>query len=172
MKDFYKKYFETDKTNVKKISLDALKALKERGITTEKFLDYLCQKHGKLLHGSIHKILDNKLRSSLHKIFTSNKSAIAIMRSLYSNENVNLKYPYFISEKKPLVLKIHTPPNGKFIKTAKGFIYVVDNTGFKNEPKDSWQFIKETDAVEFDAIIETESDDFKYPVESFNDLEK
>lgn len=171
MEDFYKRNFESNEAKVKKISLDALRELKERGITTEKFLNYLCQKKGVLLHGSIHEISDDKLKSRWNKIFASNKSAIAIMRSMYSNVNVNLEYPYFITEKDPLVLKVHTPPDGKFVKTDKGFIYIIDGTGFKNEPEGSWQFIKETGEVEFGVVVETESDDFKYPVEFFDDLD-
>ncbi len=85
--------------------------------------------------------------------------------------NVNLGYPYFINEESPLVLQVHTPPDKKFIKTEKGFIYIVDGTGFKNEPEGSWQFIKETGEVEFGAVVETENDDFKYPVEFFDDLD-
>lgn len=171
MEDFYKKHLETQIEGVRKISLDNLKGLKERGVSTEQFLDYLCQNHGFLLHGSIHEISDDKLKSRWNKIFASNKSAIAIMRSMYSNVNVNLGYPYFITEEDPLVLKVHTPPDGKFIKTDKGFIYIVDGAGFKNEPEGSWQFIKETGEIEFGVVVETESDDFKYPVEFFDDLD-
>ncbi len=84
MEDFYKKYFETPTEDVGKISLGKLKELKEKGVSTEQFLDYLCQNHGFLLHGSIREIQGNKLESRYKKIFVSNKSAIAIMRSLYS----------------------------------------------------------------------------------------
>lgn len=154
---------------VKKISLEALRELKERGITTEKFLDYLCQQHGVLLHGSIYEISDDKLRSRLNKVFASNKSAIAIMRSIYSNVNVNLEYPYFITEKNPLALKVHTPSDGKFIKVNKGYVYIVNAAGLRNEPEKSWQFIKEVSEVDFIAVVEIESGDFKYPVKFFND---
>lgn len=171
MENFYKKFSDADNNNVKKISLEQLRELKEKGITTEKFLDYLCQKKGLLLHGSTHEIADDKLKSSWKKIFSSNKSAIAIMRSLYSNVNVNLEYPYFFDENNPLVLKVHTPLNGKFISKEKGFVYVVDSEGFKNEPEGSWQFIKEAGELAFEIIVETEKADFKYPVEISNDLD-
>lgn len=171
MEDFYKRHFEEGEAKVKRISVEALRELKEKGITTEQFLDYLCQNHGALLHGSIHEISDDKLKSRWNKIFASNKSAIAIMRSLYSNVSVNLGYPYFINEENPLVLQVHAPPDKKFTKTEKGFIYIVDGAGFKNEPEGSWQFIKETDEVGFGVVVETEDDDFKYPVEFFDDLD-
>lgn len=169
--NFYKRYFESDTTGVKRISLEMLWELKEKGISTENMLDHICKKRGKLLHGSIHEIKGDILESKYNKIFASNRSSIAIMRSIYSNIGVNLQYPYFINEESPLVLKIHTPPDGKFIKTNKGFIYIVDNSGFKNEPEGSWQFIKESDEVKFNAVVEIESDDFIYPVEFFNDLD-
>jgi hypothetical protein len=170
MEEFYRKFFDTQVDRVRKISLDDLKELKEKGITTEQFLDYLCQSHGFLLHGSIYDIKDNKLKSSGNKVYASDKAAIAIMRSIYSNENVNLSYSYTINEQRPLALKVHTPPDGKFIKVDRGFIYVIDGAGFKNEPNGSWQFVKENDEVEFNTVIETEESDFKYPVEVSNDL--
>lgn len=175
MESFYKKFFDTPEQGVKRVSLTQLSELKEQGITTEKFLDYLCQQHGLLLHGSIHEINGNKLKASLRKIFAANKSAIAIMKSLYSNkaenQNINLEYPYSIDADNPLILKIHTPPNGKFIHKENGYIYIVNGDGFKNEPKGSWQFIKEAEEVEFSVVLETEDDDFKYPVELHDDLD-
>jgi hypothetical protein len=172
MEGFYKKYFETQTEGVRKISLDNLKELKEEGITTEHFLDYLCQNHGFLLHGSIHEIQDDKLKSHYKKIFVANKSAIAIMRSIYSNIDVNLGYPYFIREDSPLELEIHTPPDGKFVSVEKGFIYIVDSTGFRNDPAGSWQFVKEDEEVGFHTVVETEKDDFKYPVKVSSDFEQ
>lgn len=172
MEDFYKKYFETQTEGVRKISLDNLRELKERGISTEQFLDYLCQSHEFLLHGSIHEVHDDKLKSQYKKIFAANKSAIAIMRSIYSNIDVNLGYPYFIREDSPLELEIHTPPDGKFISVDKGFIYIVNAAGFRNDPEGSWQFVKEDEEVGFHAVIETEKDDFKYPIKISNDFEQ
>ncbi|MFH1326107.1 MAG: hypothetical protein ABIH48_01410 [Candidatus Falkowbacteria bacterium] len=171
MDNFYKKFFESDEKSVKKISLEQLRELKEKGITTEDFLDYLCQKHPFLLHGSIHKITGDKLKSDINKIFASDKSAIAIMKSIYSNINVNLGYPYFFDKDNPLVLKIHTPLSGKFISKETGFVYIVSSEGFKNEPEGSWQFFKETNEVEFDMAVEIEKADFNYPVEFYNDFD-
>ncbi len=170
MEEFYKKHFEEGEEGARRISLEELRELKEIGITTERFLDHLCQNHGVLLHGSIHEVPDDKLRSRRNKIFASNKSAIAIMRSLYSNLNVNLEYPYFIDEENPLVLEVHTQPDKNFIKVERGFVYVVDSSGFKNIPEGSWQFIGETTEIKFTAVVETESDDFDYPVKFFDDL--
>lgn len=175
MESFYKKFFDTSEQGVKRISLEQLSELKEQGITTEKFLDYLCQKHGVLLHGSIIEINGNKLKANLGKIFAANQSAIAIMKSLYSNkvenQKLNLEYPYSINADNPLILKIHTAPNGKFIHKENGYIYIINGDGFQNEPEGSWQFIKEADEIEFSIIVETEDDDFKYPVELHDDLD-
>lgn len=171
MENFYKKYFQPREGKPLKVSLEDLKELKEAGIATEDFLDFLCQKHGVLLHGSIHEISGNKLKSPRRRIiFATNKAAIAILRSLYSNIGVNLEYSYFINEQNPLVLKVHTPPNGKYIKANKGFVYVLNKIRFKNDPEGSWQFINRTNEVEFWAVVETEDADFRYPVEFYKDL--
>ncbi len=135
-------------------------------------MDHLCQKQGLLLHGSIQEINEGKLKFGRRKIFASNKSAIAIMRSIYSNVGVNLEYPYFFDKDNPLILKIHTPPNEKFISKENGFVYVLNGEKFQNEPKDSWQFVKENDEVDFDLVIETEKTDFQYSVEIYDDLDK
>ena len=168
---FYKNYFCIDKKDIK-ISLELLLKIKNAGISTEQFLDYLCQKHGFLLHGSIHEIKNGKIKLNYNKIFASDRAVVAIERSLYSNVGVNLQYPYFINEENPFVLKIHTKSDGKFIKKDKGFIYILDRNGFKNEPEGSWQFIKESREVNFIAVIETENNDFTYPVEFFNDFDE
>lgn len=171
MDNFYRNNFESGDDQVKRISLEMLKSIKEKGITTESLLDYICEKHGLLMHGSIENIADDKLKSEEQRIYASNKSAIAIMRSLYSNLDVDLGYPYYINEENPLVLEVHTPPDGTFVKKDKGFIYIVKSDGFRNEPENSWQFASETGEAKFIAVIETENEDFKYPVEFFNDLE-
>ena len=170
IESFYKKYFGSNK-EVVELPLKALRGLKKEGVSIEQFLDYLCQKQGLLLHGSIHQAKNGKLTSKSNKIFASNKSAIAIMRSLYSNADVNLQYSYFIDDRNPLTLKIHTPANVKFTKKDSGFVYIVKSEGFKNEPKGSWQFVKETEEIDFIAVVETENDDFTYSVEIFNDFD-
>lgn len=150
-------------------SLEDLKELKESGVSTENFLDYLCKSRGLLLHGSIEKIpAEAALEAQSEKVFATNKAAIAIMRSIYSNINVNLEYPYFISDSDPLVLEIHIGPSGNHIEVDRGFVYLVDSSGFKNEPEGSWQFIKDG-PVNFRAIVETEKRDFQYPVRVFQD---
>lgn len=171
MDNFYRKNFESGDDQVKRISLEILRSIKEKGITIENFLDYICKKHGLLMHGSIEDISDDELKSEEQRIYASNKSAIAIMRSLYSNLDVDLGYPYHINEENPLVLEVHTPPDGTFIKKDKGFIYIVKSDRFRNEPESSWQFVSETGKVKFIAVIETENEDFKYPVGFFNDLD-
>ncbi|MDP6388015.1 MAG: hypothetical protein QGG63_01950, partial [Candidatus Pacebacteria bacterium] len=71
----------------------------------------------------------------------------------------------------PLVLKVHTPPDGKFISKENGYVYIVNGEGFQNEPKGSWQFLKKVDEVKFCMIVETEKADFKYPVEFYDDFD-
>lgn len=152
-----------------KISSDLLSKLKNHKESTENFMDWLCGNKKFLLHGSIHKISGNKIISNKGKIFASNKAAIAIMRSLYSNEGVNLQYPYFIDKDHPLMMEIHTG-NGKYVKKNNGFVYIIKNEGFKNDPEGSWQFVKEANKTKFIAVVETKSKDFVYPAEVFNDF--
>ncbi|MFA6251927.1 MAG: hypothetical protein WCX74_00755 [Candidatus Paceibacterota bacterium] len=170
MDDFYKKYFEAQVEGIKRISLNNLKELKEKGINTEQFLDYLCSNYGYLLHGSTNEIQGKELKLQNSKVFATNKSAIAIMRSIYSNVGVNLEYPYFIEKNDKFDLEIHTLIDGKFISVDNGFIYIIDATGFKNDPEGSWQFIKENEGAEFHTIVETEKNDFNYPVKILNDF--
>lgn len=137
--------------------------LKKEGIRTETFLDYLSETHSLLLHGSIFRI-DGKLKSRDGLIYASNKAAIAIMRSLYSNVGVTLHYPYFIDEKNPLELEIVVPKGEIYEVKERGFVYVLKNDEFENTPKGSWQFIKETNSLDYLFAIETEKADFSYPV--------
>jgi len=171
MNAFYQKIFDSHEEGIKKISLEQLNELKEKGVTLENFLDYICQKYGLLLHGSIQEINGGKLRSRQGQIFASNKSAIAIMRSVYSNAGVNLEYPYFFDDDS-FVLKIHTAPDNAFVSKENGFIYVLSSDGFENTPKGSWQFVKKAGEAEFQLVIETEKTDFQYPVEMLNDLDE
>ena len=90
---------------------------------------------------------------------------------MYSNINVNLEYSYVIDENNPLELIIHTPPDGTFISVDKGFVYIVDSAGFKNDPEGSWQYVKEDGSVGIHIVVETEKNDFKYPVTAIADYE-
>ena len=166
IEDFYNKILAEKNAKIRIISLKDLAELKEKRISTENFLDYLSQNHGFLLHGSIQEIEGGHLKSKSGKIFATNRAAIAIMRSLYSNKRVNLSYPYFIHENSPLVLKIHTKSKHTIIYKNHGFVYLIKKSEeFKNEPKGSWQFVKDGEEVEFSIIVETEKSDFQYPVE-------
>ena len=150
--------------------MDILGEIKSLHLSLEESLDCICNKYGFLLHGSIHKTDGNKIISKNGKVFASNKAAIVIMRSLYSNEGVNLQYPYFITKEKPFILEIHAKASGKYIKKDTGYVYVLKNEGFKKDPEGSWQFVKEANEVEFVAVIETKSSDFTYPLKIFNDF--
>ena len=170
MEDFIQKCLEDKRDGDNFVSLEKLNNLKEQGISTEMFLDHLCKRHDKLLHGSIQEITEKKLRSNNGKIFSSNKSAIAILKSLHSNRGARLHYPYFIDENNSLILEIKTDLEIELIKKQKGFIYVLDKEDFVNDPEGSWQFVKKDDA-NIQLIIETEENDFTYPVHVTNNSE-
>ena len=63
MEEFYAKHLAGKGSEINIISSEAIKELKNEGIRLEQFLDYLCQKHSLLLHGSVHEIKDNHLKS-------------------------------------------------------------------------------------------------------------
>ncbi|MDF1496917.1 MAG: hypothetical protein P1P90_02555 [Patescibacteria group bacterium] len=172
MQKFFQEKTSEGEDDVVWISLDQLRELKEKGIRTEDFLEYLVEKQGLLLHGSINQIPGNRLRSDRNILFASDKAMVSIMRSLYSNIDVDLGYPYIINEDNPFKLVIHTAPDGKFICQDRGYVYAVKKEGFKNYPEGSWQYTKETDEAEFEVVIETEKVDFNYPVEIRKDLKE
>ena len=156
------------------IKLEELKELKERGINLEDFLDYICHERRWLMHGSIQKIAENdRLRSKFGKIYGSNIAAVAIMRSLYSNRNTNLEYPYQVTAEQPFFLNIHFDPETGFIHVPRGYIYLIprDRT-FVNQPAGSWQYVSNSSSKEIRAVVETEEADFTHPVESADDLDE
>ena len=168
---------ESDKTidgyietifNKRYISLKDLQEAKEAGFSLEDLLNVFCNKNGLLMHGSVKKIPDgDKIKSRLGKIFASDNSAIAIMRSIYSNENVNLQYGYYI-DKNSLELIIHKTQNNPII-TESGYLYLISRNGFANELQGSWQYIDMSDEVEIKFTVETEKEDFKYPIKVVED---
>lgn len=172
MDDFFDQLMSENFNNVIKISVDKVNDLETEGIRLEVFLDYICAKYGYLMHGSIIEIKDNYLKSQFGKVFASDRSAIAIMRSIYSNRNVNLEYPYQYDDQHPLKLVVHTPEDGRYISQDNGFIYLVKKDGFFNEPAGSWQFVSQSPEVNYSIVVETKKADFNHPVEFKNDLGK
>lgn len=171
MREFYSEHSKKEQAGVKRITLEHLNQLKENGISTEDFLDHICREHSLLLHGSINEIPDGKLKPNKGRIYATDKPAIAILKSLYSNKGAKLQYPYFIDEHSPLKLKIENLSQSGIIGGERGFVYVVNGDGFVNEPEGSWQYYKETGQMPFEIIIETEKGDFKYPVEYAGEYE-
>lgn len=161
---FYATHFESATEHVTTISLETLRALKEKGVTTERVLDYLVQKKGVLLHGSTEHIRGDELHAHGEKIFATNNSAIAILKSVYSNRGVNLQYPLMINEDSPLSLTVHATQERPYSVAEKGSVYIVEPDGFTNDPPGTWQYVSHEPFAKFRAIIETESDDFRYPV--------
>ncbi len=167
---FFKNHSNSQEQFAKRISLEDLKGLKKEGITVERFLEYVSKSTGFLLHGSIHEIQDGAISARGGKVYGTNNPAIAILRSLYSNEDVNLQYPYYLDEENPLTVKIHTYSEGGYIQKERGFVYLINPEGFRNDPVGSWQFVKEGSKAGIEMIVETEKCDFQYPVEFVNDL--
>lgn len=170
---FSKRHFESIKGEIPIVTLQDLKSLKEKGFTTEDWLNYIAKKHSVFFHGSVIRIAEeNKLKSGYGIIFAASDPAIAIMRSLYSNRGATLEYYYRITPQRPLSLVIHTKPDGNYINSDHGYIYVVNRDGFVNEPEGSWQWKFKGEQKDFLMAVETEREDFKYPVTVVRDKEE
>lgn len=169
IENFYQKHFEGSVEGVRRITIEDLRELKEKEISVEQFLNWLCQKQNALLHGSVFEIKNGVVQSQDHKVYATDSPAIAILKSVYTNVGANLEYPYFITDKEPLQLKIHTPLDREDVSVEQGFVYVLDREGFENEPEGSWQFVAHSNRIGFSAIIETTKGDFEYPVEILQD---
>lgn len=172
MDEFYDQMMRNNSEGIVRICADKILDLEKKGIKLESFLDYICSKYGYLMHGSITEIEDHCLKSQFGKVFASDRSAIAIMRSIYSNRNVNLQYPYYYDDDHPLKLVVHTPVDGKYISKDNGFIYLVKKDGFSNEPARSWQFVSNESEVSYLIVVETKKSDFSHPVEFRSDLDR
>ncbi len=144
------------------ISKKDLSDLTKRNISVEDFLDYISKKFDVLLHGS-RNLIQDKIKAINNGIFATNLASIAIMESLISNIKCNLRYPYIISKKNPLVIEIENI-NSKTIG-KKGFIYIISSDNFENYPDKSWQFLnKENKEVKILARVEISFKDFKYQI--------
>jgi len=148
------------------ISALGLRELKQRGCSAEDFLNYLVEKHNCLLHGSRKYIPEDFIKTnSKNEVYATDSGGIAILRAIISNKGLaypGLEYPYFISDKEPLEVRIHGIKDDTI--GEKGLVYIIPNReGFKNQPEGSWQYISSSNAC-FSAIIEVLKEDFKYPV--------
>lgn len=164
METFYRELVTLASEERPVISAAKLAELAEKGITAEEFLDYVSRSKGVLLHGSATEI-EGDLVSRNEKIFASDRSAIAIMRSIYTNQGAHLEYPYHISEANPLALRVVSDTGTEYKAGETGWVYLVESEGFENEPTGSWQYVKRSDSARVLAAVETSKKDFTYPVE-------
>lgn len=150
------------------ISKNYIDGLKSKGDSWEYILNHIVAKHGFLLHGSRVDISDDFIRpNSKGNVFATDLGSIAILKAIFSNRGLKpphgLEYSYYINEETPLVLKIH----GIQEETIgnEGFIYIIPNkSGFINDPKDSWQYVKKRTNVPYSLKIKVPRKDFKYPI--------
>ncbi|MFA6974184.1 MAG: hypothetical protein WC238_05635 [Parcubacteria group bacterium] len=147
------------------ITFEDLAQLKSEGCSIEEMLNYLSKNYNRLLHGSRNDICDGELRLGEDgRVYASDMSAVAILKAIFSREGrgyVNLRYPFFTNIFKPFKLKIEGINNHTI--GERGFVYVVDRDGFRNEPKGSWQYVRES-ATPILAKISIQREDFNYPV--------
>ncbi|MFA5333317.1 MAG: hypothetical protein WC376_02375 [Candidatus Nanoarchaeia archaeon] len=121
---------------------------------------------GFLLHGSRFNIQNNFLAPNNKKeVFATNNYEIALMKAIVSSNNLNypgLVYPLFIDEKNPLELHIYGMNPDTIGK--EGYIYVVSKKSFKNEPKNSCQYVNKNKNVPIIEVIKVYKDDLKIPI--------
>lgn len=147
---------------------DKLLELTQLGHTKEYILDYLVRNYDVLLHGSRVDIRDNYIRPNRKgEVFATNLACIAILKAIFSNIGLErphgLQYPYHISEKNPLVLRIHGINNNTI--GNNGFVYIItEKSGFKNTRAGSWEYVKYHENIPFSYKLEIVRNDFNYPV--------
>jgi hypothetical protein len=154
-----------EKKGISVVTSKDLSQLKSAGPSVEDLFDYLTINYKILLHGSRRDIFDDYLKQNEEgKIYGSDLAAIALMRGIISNRGLKypgLGYPYFIDEKHPLKVRIHGINDETIGK--KGFIYVINKTkGFKNNPKNSWQYVIKGQEVPIIAKVSIERSDFNF----------
>ena len=147
--------------------MEQIDDLKKNGLSTEQALDYLVDTYNILLHGSRVNIENGIIRPNYEgEVFGADVASIAFISAIFSNRELvepGLSYPYNIDEDNPLVLKIHGLHKNTIGK--EGFIYLIeDKTGFVNDPKSSWQYIKTGSNVPFTEKIKVYREDFNYPI--------
>lgn len=161
---FIQKFIVSDATEPRYIDSSTLFVLKSRGFTLEDLLNRVTDELKFLLHGSRVDISEGFLRPNASgKIYTTDTASVAIMKAIISNRGLRypgLYYDFLLDRKSPLEVEIY----GMHENTIgeRGFVYVIeDKEGFENEPKGSWQYVKEgRSAVPYVAKIEVLKEDF------------
>ncbi|MEK7463687.1 MAG: hypothetical protein AAB610_01000 [Patescibacteria group bacterium] len=151
------------------ITLEDLSKLKEQGITTENFLDYLSEKYNFLFHGSRNNLSFSEQITSQGRgvLFASSDPAIAILKAIYLNNAKNLSYPMnVIDNRSNLVLTIEGPEEDTIGDT--GYVYLIENSEeFEKDANSNWQYSKKDQdgkGTKFVKKIQIEKSDFLYPV--------
>lgn len=149
------------------ISLEGLKAFKEKGIKIEDFLNWLNAEKGYLFHGSATLVPEGeKLFSKRDKFHATNDGGVAIIKALFANNipgQTNLDYSLHKNGKQEVI--ISGKPEKEVIR-KKGYVYVLENKGFSNENTQGIaEYIKPLKETEFQDslfVIEIEWKDFNY----------
>ena len=158
--------YDAEFSDKQDITLTDLSEMKERGISTEMFLDFLGNKYDYLFHGSRNDIpFSEQIKSPEEgKIFTSSSPAIAILKSLYRNNAKNLGYPLNLAEDNSNLTLVVDGPQTDTVG-ERGYVYIIPNAdAFEKDPDSNWQYSSKTGA-DFLKRVQVERDDFKYPVE-------
>jgi len=161
--------YRVKKKEIPVIPAADLAGLKYTGHTAEDLFNYIINRDNLLLHGSREDISGPDLKPNGEgKIFATDLASIAIMRAIISNKDLKypgLEYAYFIGDECPLEVKIYGMNENTI--GSRGFVYVIagkDKRGFENNPKDSWQYVKEDSPVPFIVKFEVLREDFTSPV--------
>ena len=147
--------------------LEVIDRLRSRGFSWEDTLNYLVENYGVLLHGSRIDISEDYLGPN-HEgdVFATNLASIAILKAITSNRGLihpGFVYPYKISDKNPLILKIYGIQ--QYTIGSEGFVYIITNkAGFRNNPEGSWQYVKKGTNVQYSLKIKISRENFVYPI--------
>jgi len=171
LENFCKEYLKPKEDGLIRIYLQDIERIKEQGISLENLLAYIHSETGMLMHGSISQITNGTINSDQRRIFATNAPIIAILKSIFSNKNTNLRYSRNVPPVQQFSFEIHPNKGREYISVNHGYIYLVAPEGFQPALDSNYEFITDLSSVKILGIIETARSDFTQEfkvVESIN----
>jgi len=143
------------------------------GSSVEELLDAVVKTHDVLLHGTGEVIASGtplrlspgRERGGIRRdreAFATDAASIAILKALFSNVGVNLRYPMVVSRTSPLTLTIiGSRPE---VERPRGYVHLVGPKNAFEREGDTWQWVTSRPETRFGGCVEVEKADFRYPV--------
>jgi len=159
--EFARRYEELSENQVGIVTAADLRELKAQGFSLEQYLDHLVKDYNCLLHGSRRDFNDQLQPNSKGELYATDNAGIALLKSILSNHNANLRYPGVIDEKNPLVVNVYG--FNPHTLGDHGFVYVVPERSLFLKKGYSWEY-QSKQPVPFTMKVEALKEDFTYPI--------